>query len=139
MRIDLDTTDYDVKMAMFRVNLPAFPTKAVKGATDIIEKNMILVIPVKTGKLRDSVKKSVIGNKGIVETTSGYGLYVDEDTKPHRIDSVVPIRDSGGIKFRFIGMHPGTTGQQFRRKTLDNSQQEIMGEILRIYDQQVVK
>ena len=85
LRIDLDTRDYDVKMSLFRVNIPTFPTKAVRGATDIIDKNMVQVVPVKTGELKASIRKSVIGNQGKVETTSGYGLFVDKDTKPHKI------------------------------------------------------
>jgi len=140
LRIDLDTSDYDVKMRLFRVNIPSFPLKAVKGSTDIIEKNMIPVIPVKTGTLRDSVRKSVVGNQGKVETTAGYGLFVDEDTKPHRIEGnpLLAFEIRGKLIIRPFVDHPGTTGQQFRRKTLDNSQQEIIGEIIRVYNEQVV-
>lgn len=140
LRIDLDTSDYDVKMRLFRSNIPSFPTKAVSGSTDIIEKNMIPEIPVKTGELRDSVRKSVIGNQGKVETTAGYGLFVDEDTKPHKIvgNPLLVFMWRGKLFIRHSVNHPGTTGQQFRRKTLDNSQQEIVGEIIRVYNEQVV-
>jgi len=142
LRIDLDTSDYDVKISLFRVNLPTFPTKAVKGTTDVIDKNMTPLIPVKTGTLKASKRKSVIGNKGIVETTAGYGLFVDEDTKPHKIEGnpflAFPGRN-GQIVIRRSVNHPGTKGQQFRRKTLDNSQMEIIGEIIRVYNDQVVR
>lgn len=139
LRIDLDTNDYDVKMRLFRNALPEFPVKAVKGSTDIIEKNMVQVVPVKTGNLRDSIRKSVSGIQGKVETTSGYGLFVDEDTRPHKIVGnpllVFPWR--GKIFIRHSVNHPGTKGQQFRRKTLDNSRLEIIGEITRVYNQEV--
>ena len=141
LRIDLDTSDYDVKISLFRSKIPTFPTKAVRGATDIIDKNMVLAVPVKTGELKDSIRKSVIGNQGKVETTSGYGLFVDEDTKAHKIVGnpwlAFPGR-SGKIIIRHSVNHPGTTGQQFRRKTLDNSQQEILAEITNVYNSQVV-
>ena len=141
LRIDLDTKDYDVKMRLFRVNIPSFPTKAVRGATDIIEKNLVQVVPVKTGELKGSIRKSVIGNQGKVETTSGYGLFVDEDTKPHKIVGnpwlAFPGR-SGKIIIRHSVNHPGTKGQQFRRKTLDNSQQEIIAEIINVYNTNMV-
>lgn len=139
LRIDLDTNDYDIKMRLFRNVLPEFPAKAVKGSTDIIEKNMVQVVPVKTGNLRDSIKKSISGIQGKVETTAGYGLFVDEDTQPHKIVGnpllVFPWR--GKIFIRHSVKHPGTKGQQFRRKTLDNSRQEILSEIVRVYDQEV--
>lgn len=141
LRIDLDTSDYDVKINLFRSEIPSFPIKAVKGSTDIIEKNMVQAVPVKTGELKDSIRKSVIGNQGKVETTSGYGLFVDQDTDPHKIVGnpwlAFPGR-GGEIVIRRSVMHPGTTGQQFRRKTLDNSQQQIIGEITRIYNESVV-
>jgi len=134
LRIDLDTNDYDVKMRLFRNVLPQFPAKAVQGSTNIIERNMVQVVPVKTGTLRDSIKKSVTGMQGKVETTAGYGLYVDEGTKPSPGRYVPAIRKR--IK---TGTHPGTPAQQFRRKTLDNSRQEILGEIVRVYDQEVIR
>lgn len=139
LRIDLDTSDYDVKMRFFRSKLPSFPPKAVKGATDIIEKNMVQVVPVKTGNLRNSIKKSNIGMTGKVETTAGYGLFVDEDTKPHKIvgNPVLVFPWRGKIFIRRSVNHPGTKGQQFRRKTLDNSKQEILLEITSIYNQEM--
>ncbi|MCZ6583052.1 MAG: hypothetical protein O6761_07785 [Thaumarchaeota archaeon] len=141
LRIDLDTNDYDVKMRLFRNVLPQFPAEAVKGSTGIIEKNMVQVVPVKTGTLRDSIKKSVSGFQGKVETTAGYGLFVDEDTKRHKIEGnpLLAFIWRGKITIRASVMHPGTTGQQFRRKTLDNSRQEIVGEIVRVYDQEVAR
>ncbi len=141
LRIDLDTRDYDVKMSLFRSVIPSFPTKAVKGATDIIDKNMVQVVPVKTGDLKASIRKSVIGNQGKVETTSGYGLFVDEDTKPHKIvgNPVLVFPWRGKIFIRHSVNHPGTKGQQFRRKTLNNSQQEIISELIRVYNDEVVK
>jgi len=140
LRIDLDTSDYDVKMNLFRSNIPSFPTKAVLGSTNIVEKNMVQVVPVKTGELKGSIRKSVIGNKGLVETTSGYGLFVDQDTKPHKIvgNPLLAFQWRGKLVIRHSVNHPGTTGQQFRRKTLDNSQQEIIGEIIRVYNEEMV-
>lgn len=141
LRIDLDTSDYDVKMSLFRNAIPQFPAKAVKGSTDIIEKNMVQVVPVKTGNLRDSIIKRVIGVSGIVETTAGYGLFVDEDTKPHKItgNPLLAFPWRGKIFIRHSVNHPGTKGQQFRRKTLDNSQPEIIREITRVYNQEVAR
>ena len=139
LRIDLDTSKYDVKIRLFRNNLPQFPPKAVKGATDIIEKNMVQVVPVKTGNLRDSIKKRTAGVFGIVETTAGYGKFVDEDTKPHKIvgNPLLAFQWRGKLFIRRSVNHPGTKGQQFRRRTLDNSQQEITGEIARVYNEEM--
>ena len=140
LRIDLDTSDYDVKMNLFRSNIPLFPSKAVKESTTIIERNMVDVVPVKTGELRDSIRKKVIGDKGIVETTSGYGLFVDEDTRPHEIEGnpLLAFPWRGKLMIRHSVQHPGTKGQQFRRKTLDNSFFPILEGIKRVYDEEVI-
>ena len=141
LRIDLDTSDYDVKINFFRTGLPNLPAKIVQGATYIIEKNMKQAVPVKTGKLRDSIQKSFMGHRGVVETTSGYGLYVDEDTKPHIIRGkpLLAFRWKGKLWIRHSVQHPGTTGQQFRRRTLIRSQPEIMEEIAESYTEEVTQ
>ncbi len=141
LRIDLDTTQYDVKMNIFRSELPPFPEKAVRSATGIIEENLIPVIPVKTGTLKGSVRKSVIGKTGKVETTAGYGLYVDEDTKAHKItgNPLLAFQWRGKLFIRHSVNHPGTKGQQFRRQALDNSRIPILNEITRIYNTELAK
>lgn len=141
LRIDLDTSDYDVKMSLFRSNLPKLPIESVKGVTNIIERNMFDVTPVKTGALKSSIRKSIVGNSGIVETTAGYGKFVDEDTGPHKItgNPLLAFIWRGKLTIRHSVNHPGTKGQQFRRKTLDNSQFPILSEIVRVYDEEIVK
>lgn len=140
LRIDLDTSDYDVTMNLFRSNIPTFPPKAVRGATDIVEKNMIDVVPVKTGELKNSITKRVVGPTGIVETNSGYGKFVDEDTEPHKItgNPLLAFHWRGKLTIRHSVNHPGTKGQQFRRKTLTNSQFQIISEIIRVYNDEVI-
>jgi len=59
LQIDLDTSNYDVKMRFFRSRLPLFPPKAVKEATDIIEKNMVQVVPVRQ-EILETVSKNQI-------------------------------------------------------------------------------
>ena len=140
LRIDLDTSDYDVKIDFFRNGIRELPGAAVLGATNIIERNMRDNVPVKTGKLRDSIEKTVFGTQGVVSTTSGYGLFVDENTKPHIIRGKPLLRFfwKGKWRIRHWVQHPGTTGQQFRRKTLIASQPEILSEIAHIYNQKVL-
>jgi len=76
---------------------------------------------------------------GTVETTAGYGLFVDEDTKPHKIvgNPVLVFPWRGKIFIRRSVNHPGTKGQQFRRKTLDNSKQEILLQITNTYNREM--
>ena len=140
LRIDLDTSKYDVQINFFRNGIKEFPTAAVLGATNIIERNMRETVPVKTGKLRDSIEKTVFGTQGVVSTSSGYGLYVDQDTQKHIIRGKPLLRFfwKGKWRIRHWVQHPGTTGQQFRRKTLINSQPEILSEIAQIYNQKVL-
>lgn len=73
------------------------------------------IIPVKTGDLRDSINWDENG----IWSTSEYFKYVDEDTKPHKIEGSPLVFNIGGTTvFSTYVMHPGTKGQNLTDKTI---------------------
>lgn len=131
VEIDIDLRNYEVLVAHTKAGIPNISPKTVNDVTQIINRTMQNVIPVKTGKLKRSIRSDVIGDTGIVSTNSGYGLFVDEPTKPHIIRAKntpylrIPLPD-GTIIFRKQVFHTGTKGAFFRRNTLIRSRDRIV-------------
>lgn len=135
LRYNIDTTDYDVKIAFFNSGMENVAPQINSSSADIIEKNLIKNTPVKTGVLRGSIIKQVEKTSAVVMTTAGYGKFVDQDTKPHRIFGRPFLRFviNGTVFFRRFVDHPGTKGQQFKAKTVNESRDEINNSIVKIY------
>lgn len=137
LRIDLDTSDYDVKMTILRNKIPEFTPRLVMEGAEIIDEEMHNTVPVKTGKLKNSIQKFVEPMSATIQTSSGYGLYVDEDTSPHVIQGnpILRFEVDGEIIFRRKINHPGTKGQHFRRKTLDNFQFRFLNRVRDVWNE----
>jgi hypothetical protein len=102
-------------------------TKAGSGAGKILMRDYIIKatavykasidarVPVKTGKLRSTLRGVTAGLTGVVSTSSGYGLYVEKGTQAH------PIYPSAKQALYWRGaqhpvravFHPGTKATHF--------------------------
>lgn len=129
-RVELDTSDYDLKFGLIRSGMPKLAPSIVSESADVIEKAMSEAVPVKTGTLKNSIRKDVLPLSAVISTNSGYGLFVDEDTGPHEIiakGGFSPRGLPGSLRFEISGktifrrriMHPGTKGQHFRLAAIE--------------------
>lgn len=134
--IEIDASDYENKIAYIQSELPLLPGAMLDEGSAIIEEHMRANIPVKTGRLRDSISRQVGDTEALVGTTAGYGLFVDEDTQPHFIRPLngmfLRFEIDGVIVFAREVSHPGTTGQHFTKKTLRSSVGDLRDTIKRI-------
>ena len=130
LNFDIDTSEYDLKMVQLQEGLENFRPELVAESALILRDEMKTVVPVKTGKLKNSIRADILPESAEISTNSGYGLFVDQDTKPHRISA--KGKEAGGadyLRFKIGGttifrksvFHTGTTGQQFRQKTIKRS------------------
>jgi hypothetical protein len=92
---------------------------------------MRVVMPVKTGLLRDSIITKVTSNGISIFPTASYSGFVDRGTKPHAIypSEAQVLRwysPSGDSVFSKYVNHPGTRGVHFIQQTAD-----AMREVLR--------
>jgi hypothetical protein len=127
---EIDTSEYELKMLQLSDGLQDFTPQLVAESALIMRDIMKDTVPVKTGKLKASIRADILPLSAEISTNSGYGLFVDEDTAPHEIHA--RGKEAGGANFlRFViggttffrrmVFHTGTKGQQFRRKTIKRS------------------
>ena len=120
--IELDTSDFDTKMIGIITDLPLIPDSFLDQGSALVEEIMRDTVPVKTGTLKASIQRQVLPDSAVIETTSGYGLFVDQDTQSHVIEPIF----ANFLKFEIDGItvfarrvhHPGTKGQNFVARTL---------------------
>jgi len=123
LKIKLRTDDYDVKIRTVQNTVKNFTPRVILEGSEMIEDEIKNQVPVKTGTLLASIRRDTQPLHAVISTNSGYGLFVDEDTKPHVIEAALGgylrFVINGKVFFRKRVFHTGTKGQQFRRKTLD--------------------
>ena len=123
LKIKLRTDEYDVKIRTLQNTVQEFTPRVILDGSQMIEDQMKVEVPVKTGRLQSSIRRDAQPFRAAISTNSGYGLFVDEDTKPHvieaRLGGFLRFVINGQVFFRKRVFHTGTKGQQFRRKTLD--------------------
>lgn len=75
------------------------------------------IVPVKTGKLRDSIN----WNEDGIWSTSKYFKYVDKGTRPHKIEGnpFLSFQINGATIITRSVNHPGTKAQNISKKTED--------------------
>jgi len=103
--------------------------KALEGIGNDLMNALVDVVPVDTGRLKNSIVYNVEGDTITVEMAD-YGLYVEFGTAPHIIKpknkkalhwkSGTPGSTGRGDVFAKVVHHPGTTPQPFIRNTLHN-------------------
>jgi hypothetical protein len=125
LRLDIDSSDFDIKFATLNQNLNEFLPELVFQTSQIITDELRKTVPVKTGKFRASIRNDVYPEYAEISTNTDYGLFVDQDTEPHWIRAVnakfLRFVIDGKTFFRKKVWHTGTTGQQFHLKTIKRS------------------
>ena len=130
VEIEIDTNEYEILIAHTATGVKDISPVFALATGDVVKNEMERVVPVKTGKLKRSIRLDAIGDGAVVSTNSGYGLFVDQPTKPHIIRAVnaqflrIPLAN-GTIIFRKQVFHTGTKGHFFRRKTLQRASTRI--------------
>lgn len=136
VNIDIDKSDFDKKMTTIITELPLIPGAMLDEGSAILEEQMIAAIPRRTGRLAGSVQREIGTDQAIIKTTAGYGLFVDEDTRPHVIEPVfanlLRFEIDGVTVFARRVRHPGTTGQHFTVKAIQNSIGELTEMVKRV-------
>lgn len=112
-------------------NLPMVPGRIIEDGSAIIEEELRGSVPVRTGTLRGSVRREVVGDlEAVISTNSGYGRYVNEGTRPHVIrakgDGMLRFEVGGIVMYRKEVQHPGFAGRWFTRTTVQRSMPRIM-------------
>lgn len=127
LKVDIDTSDFDLKIRLLRSGLDEIGPEIIKDTTDLLERELMAITPVRSGKLLASIRSQVFGLTGEVSTNSGYGLFVDVDTTPHEIIGNPFLRFELGNKTIYARkvMHPGTKGQHLRLRTLTNARPQV--------------
>lgn len=141
--LDVDDTDWKIKISSLKGALQSLGPKVMSVAGQILTRNLVDITPVKTGRLRASIQTTITETYAQVETTAGYGKFVDEDTAPHDIYARfarflrIPL-PNGEVIYRTHVRHPGTKGQNLRERTVETSAPEISDAIGQIYQQDVI-
>lgn len=81
-------------------------------------------VPVDSGKLRDSLRVQVEGDKVYIGSDLPYATYVEFGTAPHEIkpkdpDGVLRFVANGQVVYAKVVQHPGTKPQPFVRPAFD--------------------
>ncbi|MEW6589381.1 MAG: hypothetical protein AB1299_09500, partial [Thermoproteota archaeon] len=84
-QIELDTSDYDFRIAKFQRRIPNLPERFVDEGSKIMFDKWKSIINVKTGRMRDTSTREVHGRVAIIGTHTGYGAFVNSGFGPHEI------------------------------------------------------
>lgn len=128
--VTIDISDYDRKMGNLQSGLARLPREILESGSATIEMDLKRNVPVRTGRLRDSITREVFDNSAVIRTNSGYGRFVNDGTRPH---DIFP-RNGRYLRFEIGGRtiyakrvrHPGFTGRKFVEVTLAESVPKIM-------------
>lgn len=81
LQITVDTSRYDNTIQGLQDTIRRLPNRIISEASDLVLNTLRKNTPVRTGRLRDSETRQVIGRQAIVRTNTGYGLYVERGTR----------------------------------------------------------
>lgn len=79
------------------------------------------IVPVKSGKLRNSIHY----NKDEIWSTANHYRYVDEGTRAHIIEGLLRFVINGAVVFSRDVHHPGTKAQNLTDKTIKHIEGNI--------------
>lgn len=123
VNISVDTSDWDRKIGIVRASITQFIPRFITDGTELIQQEMANQVPVKTGRLRASISSDISGQYSETGTHTGYGLFVDQPTKPHtirpNISRFLHFQIGGQDIYAREVQHPGTAGNFFIRRTID--------------------
>ena len=139
VEIDINTTDYDVKITNgLRINLPKFIPRTILEASHIIADQERIEVPVRIGKLRGSISEYITDTEAIISTNSGYGAPVDLGHRAFvlraRLANYLRFEIDGKVFFRKKVNIPARAGVHFRKRTLENASGRIVEMISRVYN-----
>ncbi len=128
--VTIDTSDFDNKMSNLVTVLKRMPREILEQGSAVIENDLQRNVPVRTGKLRNSITREVFDTSAVVSTNSGYGRFVNDGTAPH----IIYPRNARFLRFEIQGKviyakrvrHPGFTGRKFAEKTIQESMPKII-------------
>lgn len=140
LRIDIDTRDYDIRINTFRQEVPQLIPEFVRVGANVVEDKLITNIKAlafRTGKLANSVQKTVNPDSADIFTTTGYGAHANYPTKPHIIRAkfadFLRFEIDGKTFFRKEVHHPGTKGAHFKEAAVAEASDELMDAMVHIY------
>ena len=128
--VTIDTSDYDNKMSNLQSVLKRMPREILEQGSAVIENDLQRNVPVRTGRLRNSITREVSDTSAVIRTNSGYGRFVNDGTAPH----IIYPRNGRFLRFEIQGKviyakrvrHPGFIGRKFVEQTLQESMPKIM-------------
>lgn len=114
------------------------PRIILEQASAVIENDLKRNVPVRTGRLRDSIIREVFDDHAVIRTSSGYGRYVNDGTQPHMIfpknGRYLRFEIQGRVIYAKRVRHPGFTGRRFVETTLSESIPKIIELIKSVWD-----
>lgn len=135
--VTIDTSDYDSKMDKLQSGLSRLPREILEQGSATIENDLKRNVPVRTGKLRDSIVREVYDTSASIRTSSGYGRFVNDGTRPHDIfpkfGRFLRFEINGRVIYAKRVHHPGFAGRHFVELTLSDSMPKIMELIKRFW------
>jgi len=96
-------------------------SKKIRQATLLVFGDVVMNMPVVSGRARNSVDTAFETFTGLVYSNVDYMPMIELGTEPHWIGSSVKI----GNSWRYIGMHPGTEAQPVFRTALFSNEENI--------------
>jgi len=136
VEIEIDLSEYNVKIEPLPEKLRNLLPTFVREDTNIVKEELERAVPVKTGRLKNSIGQEVSDDHGRVFTSSGYGKFVDEGYGPHIIrgNPYLRFEIDGQEFFRRQIFHPGYAGAHFREAALISSEPRIRDSHQRILE-----
>lgn len=123
----IDTSNFDSLAEKLGANLPQLKDRILWKGALIVEDNFRAIMPKRTGHMESTVTAEVSGDSAKIGEHSGYGIFVNEGTRPHIIkgNPLLAFERGGRTIIVRSVRHPGTRGQHFAEKTVSKSQPEI--------------
>ena len=141
VRIEIDTSDWDNKSQHLRTGLDHFGPRVIEEGSALTEEELRNNVPVRTGKLRASVTRlSITSNSAQIDTTSGYGRYVNDGVGPRIIrgNPFLRFEIGGEVFFRRQVFNPGFPGRHFKEKTIASVGIKIKDIIERVFRDEIL-
>lgn len=121
--------------------LPKLCQRLVERLAEAAYTRAVEEAPRRTGKLAQSITKTVRGYEAIVEATAPYAVYVERGTRPHVIRPVrakaLRFEVDGETVYAKIVHHPGTLANPFMARAADYTRSQIGNIFAALWRQEV--
>jgi len=99
--------------------------------------------PRKSGKLADSIVRTVDSDRAVVSAEAEYSLFVERGTAPHfilpRRGKALMFQSDGRTLFARRVHHPGTRGTFFMKRTAEESLPELLELLSESIEEKVIR